>query len=182
MKNILKFSIISVIFVSLFSLMVYGVSQQMLRLGANDVPLKLSVDAINELKAGIPAKSLRLPEKVEISQSLSPWLIILDQNKKVLATSATLDGTVPTIPQGIFDWVAQSGQDRVTWQPRVGVREAIVIDKYSFGNTSGFVVSGISLKEVESRIDKIGFDVLVGWAVINLFTITSLIFLEMTKK
>jgi len=180
--NILKFSVIAVVFVTLFSLMVYGTMQQMLRLGANVVPVQLAGDVINKIESGASVMSVVLPEKIEISKSLSPFVLILDQNKKVLASSATLDGAIPVIPSGIFDWVAKSGQDRVTWQPRIGIREALIIDKYSVGEVPGFVVAGASLKESESAIDKIGKDIFIGWIIVNAFAITSITFLEVSRK
>jgi hypothetical protein len=182
MKNILKLSVISVIFVTLFSLMVYGTAQQMLRQGVNSTPAELISDVIYKLNNGVSPKSVMLPPAVEISKSLSPFVIILDQNKKVLVSSATLDGSVPVIPQGTFDWVGKSGQDRVTWQPRPGIREALVIDKYSAGTASGYVVAGTSLKESESTIDKLGRNILIGWFVINAFSVASIIFLQIFKK
>jgi hypothetical protein len=162
--------------------MVYGTVQQMLRLSANSPQVQITGDFINKLNSGIAAKSLILPEKIEISQSLAPFVIILDQNKNILTSSATLDGKTPLVPQGTFDWVTANGQDRVTWQPRMGIREAMVIDKYSFGSTSGFVVVGRSLKETELTIDKIGKDILAGWVVINIFAVVSVVFLEISRK
>jgi hypothetical protein len=181
MKNIFKLSVISVILVTLFSLMVYVTAQQMLRQGVNSTPAALTADVIYKLESGVSPKSVMLPPTAEISKSISPFVIILDQNKNVLVSSATLDGSVPVIPQGTFDWVEKSGQDRVTWQPQPGVREALVIDKYSASTTSGYVVAGASLKESESTIDKLGRNILVGWFVINAFAFASIVFLSTEK-
>jgi hypothetical protein len=172
MKHIFKILVI-VIFISLISLMVYGTMQQTLRQGINIVPVQLATDAVNKLESGISAKSVPLPANIEISKSLSPFVIIFDQNKKVLVSSATLDGSTPVIPQGTFDYVTKSGQDRVTWQPRTGIREALVIDKYSTDGSSGYVVAGTSLKESEAITDKVGRDIFIGWIVINAFAIIS---------
>jgi hypothetical protein len=172
MKHIFKVLVI-VVFVSLISLMVYGTMQQMLRQGINYVPVQLATDAVNRLDSGISPKSVPLPTNIEISKSISPFVIILDQNKKVLVSSATLNGVTPVIPQGTFDYVAGSGQDRVTWQPQPGIREALVVDKYSAEGSSGYVVAGTSLKESEATTDKIGRDIFIGWVVINVFVIVA---------
>ena len=182
MKRILIFSVIAVGFVTLFSVMVYGTAQQMLRMSANYVPLQLATDAVNKLNSGVLPRSLVLPANIEISKSLYPFVIILDQNKKVIVTSATLDGEVPTIPAGTFDYVAKRGQDKVTWQPYPGVREALVIDKYSNGSISGYVVTGGTLKLTEDTIDKLGRDILIGWFVISAFAVASIAFLKIFKK
>jgi hypothetical protein len=172
MKHIFKILII-VIFISLISLMVYGTMQQTLRQGINNVPVQLATDAVNKLESGISAKSVPLPANIEISKSLSPFVMIFDQNKKVLVSSATLDGATPVIPQGIFDNVEGSGQDRVTWQPQPGIREAIVVDAYSTRDSNGYVVAGTSLKESEAITDKIGRDIFIGWIILNVFAIVS---------
>jgi hypothetical protein len=182
MKDILKLLVISVILVTLFSLMVYGVAQQMLRMSANYIPLQLATDVVNKLERGFSPNSIVLPAKIEISSSLYPFVMILDQNKKVLITSATLSGNVPEIPKGTFDWVATHGQDKVTWQPYSGIREALVIDKYTNGPMTGYVVAGENLKLTEDTTDLIGRDILIGWFVINVFATASIIFLEITKK
>ena len=168
MKHLFKILVI-VVSVSLVSLMIYGTMQQMLRQGINSVPVQLATDAVNKLESGVSAKSVSLPANIEIFKSLSPFVMIFDQNKKVLVSSATLDGAIPVIPQGIFDYVAKSGQDRVTWQPMPGIREALVIDKYS----AGYVVAGTSLKESEAVTDKVGRDIFIGWIIINVFAIVS---------
>lgn len=172
MKHIFKILVI-VIFISLVSLMVYGTMQQMLRQGINSVPVQLATDAVNKLESGVSAKSVSLPANIEISKNLSPFVMIFDQNKKVLVSSATLDGVTPVIPQGTFDYVARTGQDRVTWQPRPGVREAIVVDSYFADGTTGYVVAGTSLKESEAVTDKVGRDIFIGWIIINAFAIVS---------
>jgi hypothetical protein len=182
MKNYFKLSIISAILVTLFSSMVYGVAQQTLRMSANYIPFQLATDVVNKLENGFSPNSVALPIKIEISNSLYPFVMILDQNKKVLVTSATLSGNVPEIPQGTFDWVTAHGQDKVTWQPFPGVREALVIDKYRNGPISGYVVAGGTLKLTEDTIDKLGKDILIGWFIINCFAIVSIIFLKKSKK
>lgn len=182
MKQIIKLSVISAVLVTLISLMVYGTAQQMLRLGANNVPAQLVTETINRLNSGVSPRTVALPGNIEISKSLYPFVVILDQDKRVIVTSATLDGQIPSLPSGIFDYVAKNGQDRVTWQPYRGLRQALVVDKYKNGPVTGYVVAGQSLKETEKLIDMIGKDVFIGWLVINAFAVASIIFLEIFKK
>ncbi len=182
MKRIFIFSALAVGFVTLISIMVYGTAQQMLRMSANYVPLQLSSDAVNKLNSGVSPRALMLPASTELSKSLYPFVIILDQNKKVIVTSATLDGEVPAIPQRTFDWVVRNGQDKVTWQPYPGIREALVVDKYSNGSISGYVVTGGTLKLTEDTIDKLGRNILIGWFVINAFAVASITFFTIFKK
>ena len=127
--------------------LVYLTVQQSLRMGANDPQIQMAEDAASSLNAGGSVDSVVPTTKVEISDSLAPFLIVFDNSGKVLASSATLHGAVPTYPMGVLDSTRQQGQDRVTWQPEAGVRMATVVVPY----TNGFVMAGRSLTEVEKR-------------------------------
>ena len=131
--------------------LIYLTVQQVLRQGANDPQIQLSEDFAASLTSS-KAPSGEFPaQQVEISTSLAPFVMIFDDNGKVLVSNALLDGKTPQYPLGVFDYVRQHGQDRVTWQPREGVRHATVVTRYSGPAGSGFVVAGRSLREVEDR-------------------------------
>ena len=131
--------------------LVYLTVQQVLRQGANDPQIQLSEDFAASLTASKAPFDEFPTQQVEISTSLAPFVMIFDDNGKVLISNALLDGTAPQYPVGVFDYVRQHGQDRVTWQPREGVRHATVVTRYSGPVGSGFVVAGRSLREVEER-------------------------------
>ncbi len=132
------------------SLTIYAAGQQILRQGANDPQIALAEAAAATLAAGQPYEDVLPAEKVALESGLAPFLVVFDANGKPVATSAYLDGGVPTLPAGVFDYTRQHGQDRVTWQPRPGVRIAAVVQSYA-GQTPGFVLAGRSLREVERR-------------------------------
>ena len=140
--------------------------QQSLRMGANDPQIQMSEDAAASLNAGVGVESVVPNPKVEIADSLAPFVMVFDETGKVLASSATLHGTVPVFPQGVLDSVRQKGQDRVTWQPEMGVRLATVVTPYK----QGFVMAGRSLTEIEKRESQVeqlcGLALLGIWAVI----------------
>jgi hypothetical protein len=75
-----------------------------------------------------------------------------------------LDGAVPKPPAGVFDYTRVHGDDRVTWQPRPGVRIAAIVVHYG-GAQPGFVLAGRSLRESERRTDQIGVVLLGLWVV-----------------
>ena len=127
--------------------LVYLTVQQSLRMGANDPQIQMAEDAASNLNAGASVESVVPPNKVEIADSLAPFVIVFDDSGKVMAASATLYGAVPVYPAGVLDYVRQKGQDRVTWQPEAGVRMATVVVPFAHG----FVVAGRSLTEVEKR-------------------------------
>jgi hypothetical protein len=133
--------------------LVYLSMQQLLRQSANDPQVQMAEDAASALSAGKSATEVVPVNQVEISSSLSPFLMVFEDTGKLVNTNALLDGRVPQYPTGVFDYVRQRGQDRVTWQPRSGVRLATVATQFNSPNSSGFVVIGRSLRESENRSD-----------------------------
>jgi hypothetical protein len=131
--------------------LVYLTVQQVLRQGANDPQIQLSEDLAASFASSKSPSGDFPSRQVEISTSLAPFVMIFDDNGKVLISNALLDGKTPQYPEGVFEYVRQHGQDRVTWQPREGVRHATVVTRYSGPAGSGFVVAGRSLREVEER-------------------------------
>jgi hypothetical protein len=104
--------------------------------------------------------------KVEIEKSLAPYLIIYNGAGKPLAGNGIFHQEIPIPPSGVFDH-ARVRQNRLTWQPKPGVRCAIVVQYFS-GRQSGFVLAGRSLRETEKRVDQIQNLVLLGWLAMNL--------------
>jgi hypothetical protein len=141
---------------------VYGAVQQDLRLSANDPQIQLSEDIATSLAGGKDPRALVAEDTVDMAASLSPFVIVLDESGKPLASSAQLDGQTPLPPTGVLDYARANKQDRFTWQPRPGVRSAAVVTYYRSDTGSGFVLAGRSLREVERREDGILEVVLLG--------------------
>ena len=142
----------------------YLVVQQSLRMGANDPQIQMAEDAAVALNGGVSVDSIIPAANVELATSLAPFMIIFDDSGTVLASTATLHGSVPVYPTGVLDYTRQHGEDRVTWQPEKGVRMATVVVRYD----KGFVLTGRSLREVEKRGDQMvqlsGLAMLTIWA------------------
>jgi hypothetical protein len=147
-------------------LLSYLLVQQDLRMTANDPQIEVAEDVAQALGNGISPQDIVPPGQViNIATSLDPFIIIFDALGKVLASSATLNGTTPAVPNGVFASVAQHGEDRITWQPQPGVRSAAVIDSFA-GNASssgGFVLAGRSLREIEIREDNVLHLAMLAW-------------------
>ncbi|MGD0753029.1 MAG: hypothetical protein ABSA23_16675 [Anaerolineales bacterium] len=94
----------------------------------------MAEDAASHLNAGASMDSVVPSTKVEVADSLAPFLIVFDNSGKVLASSATLHGKLPAYPMGALDYARQNGQNRVTWQPEAGVRMATVVVPYNSGS------------------------------------------------
>lgn len=124
---------------------VYGSVQQDLRQGANDPQIQMAEDAAASLAAGAVPNSVVPTSQVELSSSLQTYVLVFDRGDQLLASSATLHGNPPPFPSGVLR--NATTQDRVTWQPEIGVRSAIVVQPWR----DGFVVVGRSLRLVEER-------------------------------
>jgi hypothetical protein len=80
--------------------------------------------------------------------------MVLDEAGRPLTWSGELHGLPPILPSGVLEYVNQHGEDRITWEPELGVRLATVIVKVE-GSNPGFVLAARSLREVEIREDQV---------------------------
>ena len=133
--------------VTVICAVVYAETQQQLRENANDPQIQMAEDAAQSLAHGTPAASLVPTTTVDIATSLAPFLIVYDRSGAVIASSAALDGLTLRVPSGVLSSARATGDDRVTWEPRAGVRIAAVVVPYP----GGAVLAGRSLRDVEVR-------------------------------
>lgn len=152
----------------------YTTVQQNYRQGANDPQIQIAEDTASKLSSNDSVESVVPKEKVDISKSLAPFVIVFDLNGKPVTGSAILNGKIPTPPVGVFEYAKKFGENRLTWQPQENVRIASVIVPYS-GKEQGFVLAGRSLREVEKREEKLEFFVAAVWA-LAISSVTATIF------
>lgn len=139
---------------TLLGLALYAIPQTVLRLGAEDPQLQLADDLAARLEQGTTAANAVPATPVDLNRSLAPFVMAFDADGRPLASQAALDGAIPVPPRGVFDYVRTHGIDRITWQPRRGLRIATIIQRVD-GPKGGYVVAGRSMRIVEDRIDKI---------------------------
>lgn len=161
MKGFLPIAVV----VSVLSGLIYLVGQQNLRLGANDPQIQMAEDLAEGLAAGKKVEDVVEKKEIEISTSLATYIVVFDEEGKILRSQALLDGKEITIPKGILSYTKAFSENRVTWQPRAGVRSAVVVARYNSGKSIGFVMVGRSLREVEKREGLLLIQVLIGWGV-----------------
>jgi hypothetical protein len=152
--------------VTLFSFMLFGIVHQLHRQSADQVAEKLARDAFLELSSGKSPEEIVFPPQIELSRSLSdPFLIVADSDGKIIRSSATLDNKPVLPPPGVFTHAKDTGESVVTWQPRIGERNAIVVRLYPVGDDggTGFVIGGQSLFDTEDNIEDIGKLIVIGW-------------------
>jgi hypothetical protein len=169
MQTIVKYWLLTVVVLTGLCGLLYIVAQQGLRLGANDPQIQMAEDIAEKLRTGQQLQSVLPTDKVDIANSLAPYVILFDTTGKPVASSAQLNGQTPTVPSGVFEYVRQNGEDRFTWQPQAGVRSAVVVTKFT-GANSGFILAGRSLREVEKREDNSMMLILFSWIVLLLIT------------
>jgi hypothetical protein len=129
--------------------------QQNYRMDANDPQIEMAQNAARDLENNVPPDAVLPTRHVELSSDLAPFVIVFNGSGEIITSSATLDGQTPTLPNGILAASDATGENRVTWQPRAGVRLATVIKPYRSASSSGYVLVGRSLHEVEARIDNL---------------------------
>ena len=142
---------------TILGLALYEIPLQVLRLGANDPQIEMASNlAVYLNQYGVSdglnqgALTVRGGGIVDMAKSLSPFLIVYDDEGRALGSTGQLDGQTPAPPKGVFDYVRSHGEERVSWQPRHDVRIAAVVERVG-GAQPGFVVAGRSLREVEVR-------------------------------
>jgi len=157
------------------ALALYAIPQQVLRQGANDPQIALAGDLVAKLEQGV-APAVAVPAAgLDMARSLTPFVIVYDDQGRPLASQAQVNGQTPAPPQGVFDYVRQHGEERLSWQPILGttsnkdektalnggmalqrshgLRIAAVIQRVQLanGNSAGFVLAGRNMREVEAR-------------------------------
>jgi hypothetical protein len=160
--NVLKIWVPLTVVITMLTGLMYLLVQQDIRLSTNNPQVQLAEDIAGQLKNNDISTDFMALSTVEISRSLAPFVVVFSESGQALMSSGLLDGRVPSIPKGILDYAKNNNEDRVTWQPEIGVRQALVAVHYS-GKNSGFVVAGRSLRESEKLTDSLTLITFVGW-------------------
>ena len=142
---------------------IYIVGQQGFRQSADDPQYQMAEDAANAISKGADPKLLGAAP-MDISETLSPYIIIYDKVGNAVVNGAILNGKPLKIPQGVLDYIQTHGADHATWQPVPGVRQAMVGMRSNATGKSYTVIAGRSLRKIEERIGNLGEQVAFGWA------------------
>ncbi len=164
MVSAIRYWIPLAIVITVLSLFVYIVAQQVIRQSANDPQVEISEDLAQHLSTGAQIPQFDQGDKVMIDKSLRTFIAIYNKKKLPLASNISLDGKQISPPDGVFDYADTHGQNRLTWQPKPGVRSAIVVTAYN-DKSSGYILVGRSLREVEKREDTLSLQFLFFWII-----------------
>ncbi|MBX4197328.1 hypothetical protein KW801_02090 [Candidatus Saccharibacteria bacterium] len=141
----------------------YAMVQQSTRLSADDLPLTTAQVAKQELLGGSNATDVVPTLKTDLKSDTSVFMIVTDNSKHVIASSAMLNSQTPLPPNGVFEFTTQHGSDHFTWEPQDGVRVATRVITYGKSPDDGFIITGQSLKPFEDRISTYTALALAAW-------------------
>lgn len=177
---------------TVLALALYAIPQQVLRQGLNDPQIAMAGDLAAVLdRYGVTdglrqSALLQSGGVVDMARSLSPFLIVYNDQGQPLGSNAQLDGRTPTPPVGVFNYVRQHGQERVSWQPVLGgthgVRIAAVVQRVN-GPQPGFVLAGRNMREVEAREEQVEHMAGLAWlGMLGLIAVGTLAFGLYTRR
>jgi hypothetical protein len=132
-----------------------------LRSGGDRLPLRLAARAAGQLASGSPPGGV-LPPAVNMASSPAAFVMVFDSSHHVLASSGRLGGRIPQLPGGVLSFAAAHGEDRITWEPAPGLREAAVIEPYG-GPRPGFILAAQSLQVISRQQLSVIWGIAGGW-------------------
>ncbi len=148
--------------VTILTALIYASVQQVYRSSANDPQLQIASDISDQLKKGGIVDKWFSRDTVEISQSLSVFTALYNDKGEPVQSTGVLDGNMPALPKGVFDFARNKGDNVFTWQPERGVRMAMVLRSLKSSPYS-FVAVGRSLYEIEKREQNLRWMIFIGW-------------------
>jgi hypothetical protein len=156
MKKIISYSVLGALPLFEAVVILYGIiyllAQQDMRRSANEALMQYAAGAMKKMDAGMPVQeAMNEFEPVDIERSLSPYMIVYDSNRKVIAGNGLLHGKVPVPPNGTFAYAAQNGPHRMSWQPGPGTGSAVILYPCVVDGQQGYLLTGRSMREVEQR-------------------------------
>jgi hypothetical protein len=144
--------------------LIYAAVQQTYRSSADDPQIQIALDIKNAIENNHSVVKWMTDDSVEISQSLSVFKTLYNKNGEPVQSSGFLNGHLPQLPRGVFDFANTHHEDVLTWQPQYGVRMAVVVEAVN-SLQIGFVAVGRSLREIEKRQSNLTTMVAVAWLV-----------------
>jgi len=150
--------------ITLTTLMVYGTAQHLLRIGANAEPATQAKFLSQRLANGAEPAEIVTSYYANLPQDGATFTLITDENEKTIISTYRLNNQLLELPSGVYSYAKSHGEDRLTWQPEMGIREATVVMPYtSKDGKTGFVASGVSLRESENSLDALTLKLFMGW-------------------
>jgi hypothetical protein len=167
MEKIIKTWMISFVFTTLVSGVVYIVVQQNYRHAADEPQISMVHDLALDLNQG---KLFTASKSIDLSTYQSPFTMIFDKNGNVVTSEGTLNHQSPSLPSGVLEYSLEHGRYRLTWQPQHNVRIAAVIEPYK----NGYVLVGRSLEQTEKNELQLEQQILLFWIAANVIMLAAI--------
>ncbi len=160
----------------------------------NEPQVQMARDAAARIYSGAALETVIPPQLVTIESSLAPWAAVLNRGGtpivdftdeverdeiEFVATSGLLNGQLFRIPPGVLAYAEYYGENRLTWQPQQGVRQAIVV--VHIPESEYFVIAGRNMYEAERRIGEMYYMILSMWLFLMAATLAAKYFSVHTK-
>ncbi len=140
-------------------------TQQMLRRGADQPQLQMVERYSRKISDGAAPAAVIPVGHIDVAESLEPFLIFYNDGFEPLTSDAFLGSQPPVPPLGVFQQTRLHGSIRLTWQPRPGVRIAMVTRRID-GPHPGFLLAGRSLRVVEEYESDLYRMTMIGWVLV----------------
>lgn len=149
------------IIISGIILFIYASVQNVHRSMANDPQLQIARDMRSARLSGRPPGQALPYDTIDAATSSALFYTIYDAGGKLVETNALLDGKIPQLPKTVLAIAREKQEDIITWQPREGVRLAMVLE-----NIPGYGIAAVgrSLRETEERTSDLVAMMLITWA------------------
>ena len=134
---------------------IYKINVESLRSKADSPQLVVSETVADKLSSGRSLDIFLNERLVDVDNSLSPYVIVFDNQIKLVFSTARIKGKVPSVPSDLIEDSMENGVKTVTWQPENGNKQALVVRHYRGANREGYVASGRSLAETEAKTKKV---------------------------
>ncbi len=152
--------------ITLLCLVMYGAVQRTLRYFADSSSIQMAEDTARAYASG-RGTGIFFGDPMDVSKTLSPFIVVYNDRGEAVTGNGVLDSRMPVPPLGVFEYAKIKGEHMVTWEPRRGLRIATAVIHYTSdepnSTQSGFVLAGRSLRGTERFIEKLGFDIFIGW-------------------
>ena len=155
--------------------------QQMLRRGADQPQIEMADLYVSKMNAGEKLNDFLPLGRVDLRQSLEPFVIFYNDKGEPEGNSGYLNQTAPVPPPGVFTYLRSHGADKFTWQPTTDVRIAAVGRRVT-GKYPGFLLVGRSLRLVEESESLLRRMVFLGWFILLLLLTSGAAFLHRARR
>ena len=135
----------------------YSAIQQVIRLGADDLPARMAHRAAVSLSNVDPKVAIGPALTATPEREVYPDIYVFDEKGRVVATNVSgvsRTSTIQAPPVGSFAYARSHSDNRFTWKPGNGLRQAAVLIHNA--DNKGFAMATQSLTEREKLISEIG--------------------------